>query len=106
MGERAFSLWDMEEFLKEAGAERVTEDAVVNLEKELEKLTATLANKAMMYAAHAGRRKLIKKDDVLLTRSESYVHRGAGVPPRGKRYVIRRRAGAQAIGQRISMTNR
>lgn len=68
MGERAFSLYDMEEFLREAGAERVTEDAVLNLERELEKLTQSVANKALRYAAHAGRRKLINKNDVLLTR--------------------------------------
>jgi histone H3/H4 len=68
LGERAFSLYDMEEFLREAGAERVTEDAVLNLERELEKLTQSVANKALRYAAHAGRRKLINKNDVLLTR--------------------------------------
>ena len=71
MGERAFSLYDMEAFLREAGAERVTEDAVLNLERELEKLTEALANKALRYAAHAGRKKLIKKNDVLLTRESS-----------------------------------
>ncbi|VVB76902.1 DNA-binding protein HMf-1 [uncultured archaeon] len=71
MGERAFSLYDMEEFLREAGAERVTEDAVLNLEKELEKLTESVANRALRYAAHAGRRKLINKNDVMLTRSSS-----------------------------------
>ncbi len=68
MGERAFSLYDVEQFIREAGAERVTEDAVLDLERALERLTESLANKAMKYAAHAGRKKLIRKDDVLLTR--------------------------------------
>ena len=68
MGARAFSLYDIEQFIREAGAERVTEDAVLNLERELERLTEAIANKAIRYAAHAGRRKLIKKNDVLLTR--------------------------------------
>ena len=38
MGERGFSLYDIEQFIREAGAEKVTEDAVMNLERELEKL--------------------------------------------------------------------
>ncbi len=84
MGERAFSLYDMEEFLREAGAERVTEDAVLNLERELEKLTQSVANKALRYAAHAGRRKLIRKNDVLLTRE------GPGIASY-RRQTVRRR---------------
>jgi len=72
LGERAFSLYDIEQFIREAGAERVTEDAVVNLERELEKLTEMLASRAIKYAEHAGRKKLIKKQDVLLTRRPSY----------------------------------
>ena len=68
MSSREFSLYDIEQFLREAGAERVTEDAVMNLERELEKLTDKVANKAIRYAAHAGRKKLIKKEDILLTR--------------------------------------
>lgn len=69
MGERAFSLYDVEQFIREAGAERVSEDAVLGLERELEKLTEALANKAIRYAAHAGRRKVIKKSDVFLAGS-------------------------------------
>lgn len=66
--ERKFSLYDIEQFIREAGAERVTEDAVLNLERELEKLADRIADNAMKYAEHAGRRKLIKRDDILLTR--------------------------------------
>ena len=72
MGERAFSLYDIEQFIREAGAERVTEDAVLNLERELEKLTELLASRAIRYAEHAGRKRLINKQDVLLTRKPSY----------------------------------
>ncbi len=68
MGERAFSLYDVEEFIREAGAERIGEDAVVDLERELEKLTEALTKKAKLYAEHAGRNRLIRKDDVLLLR--------------------------------------
>ena len=71
MGAKAYSLYDIEDFLKEAGAERVTEDAVLNLERELENLTEIVANKAIKYAAHAGRRKMINKNDVLLTDNHS-----------------------------------
>jgi len=93
LGERAFSLYDMEEFLREAGAERVTEDAVLNLERELEKLTQSVANKALRYAAHAGRRKLINKNDVLLTRNVPGIA-GYGKPFAHRRAVLKRRIGA------------
>lgn len=63
---RGFSLYDIEQFLKEAGAEKVTEDAVLDLEKELERLCDTITSKAITYAEHAGRNKLIKEEDVLL----------------------------------------
>ena len=72
MGERAFSLYDIEQFIREAGAERVTEDAVLDLERELEKLTEMLASKAIRYAEHAGRKRLINKQDILLTRKPGY----------------------------------
>lgn len=71
LGERAFSLYDIEAFIREAGAEKVTEDAVLNLERELEKLAESVANRAAKYAAHAGRHRLIKKNDVLLAKPVS-----------------------------------
>lgn len=61
-----FSLYDIEQFIREAGAERVTEDAVRALDRELEKLAETVAKRAMRYAEHAGRRKLIRSADVRL----------------------------------------
>ncbi|MDE1762052.1 MAG: NFYB/HAP3 family transcription factor subunit [Candidatus Micrarchaeota archaeon] len=67
MAKRGFSLYDIEQFMKEAGAEQVTEDAVVELERELERLTEKLAHRALRYSHHAGRRKLIRKADVMLT---------------------------------------
>ena len=71
MSERKFSLYDIEQFIREAGAEKVTEDAVLDLEREIEKLADSIANKAMRYAKHAGRRKLIRKADIILTAPES-----------------------------------
>jgi histone H3/H4 len=63
---RGYSLYDIELFIREAGAEKVTEDAVLELEKELERLTEKIAEKALRYASHAGRKKLIKGEDILL----------------------------------------
>ncbi len=65
---RVFSLYEIEQFIREAGAEKVTEDAVRDLEKEIEKLANTITKKAIRYAGHAGRRKLIRTSDVLLTK--------------------------------------
>ncbi len=73
MAERKFSLYDIEQFIREAGAEKVTEDAVLDLERELEKLAENITNKAMRYAEHAGRRRLIRKSDIMLTK-------GTGLP--------------------------
>ncbi|MCL5008594.1 MAG: NFYB/HAP3 family transcription factor subunit [Candidatus Marsarchaeota archaeon] len=71
MSERKFSLYDIEQFIREAGAEKVTEDAVLDLERELEKLAESIANKAKRYAEHAGRHRIIRRSDILLTAPES-----------------------------------
>lgn len=72
MGQKEFSLYEIEQFIREAGAEKVSEDAVRDLEREIEKLANTLTKQAKAYAEHAGRRKLIRTSDILLTRSENY----------------------------------
>ncbi len=64
---KEYSLYEIEQFIREAGAERVTEDAVRDLEREIERLTKVLTKKAITYAEHAGRRKLIRTSDILLT---------------------------------------
>ena len=71
MGSRKFSLYDIEQFMREAGAERITEDAIMDLEREMERLAEKITNKALRYAEHAGRRKLIKRSDVALTRKQT-----------------------------------
>lgn len=68
VGQKDFSLYEIEQFIREAGAEKVTEDAVRDLERELERLANTLTKRAITYAEHAGRRKLIRTSDVMLTR--------------------------------------
>jgi len=70
---REFSLYDIEEFLKEAGAERINEKAVVSLEKELEDTVKELIDEVTVYANYAGRKKLIKKDDIELVSRKRYV---------------------------------
>ena len=65
---RVFSLYEIEQFIREAGAEKVTEDAVRDLEKEIERLANSITKKAIRYAGHAGRTKLIRTSDVLLTK--------------------------------------
>jgi histone H3/H4 len=72
MTARKFSLYDIEQFIREAGAERITEDAVLGLEKEIEDLAEKIANGAIRYAGHAGRSKLIRMEDVLLTDKHSH----------------------------------
>ena len=67
MANRKFSLYDIEQFIREAGAERITEDAVTGLEKEIARFAEQIANNAMKYAKHAGRKKLIRSADILLT---------------------------------------
>lgn len=75
MAARKFSLYDIEQFIREAGAERITEDAVLGLEKEIEDLAERITNGALRYAGHAGRNKLIRMEDVLLT--DRHPHRVA-----------------------------
>ena len=67
LSDREFSLYDIEQFIREAGAEKVTEDAVLDLERQLEKLANNITDNALRYATHAGRRKLIRKADIMLT---------------------------------------
>ncbi len=65
---RVFSLYEIEMFIREAGAEKVTEDAVRDLEREIEKLASSITKKAIIYAGHAGRKKLIRTSDIILTK--------------------------------------
>jgi histone H3/H4 len=63
---RAFSLYDVEQFLREAGAERINEKAVISLEKELQDTVNEIVHEASIYANYAGRRKLINVSDIEL----------------------------------------
>ena len=63
---RGFSLYDIEDYLREAGAERVHEKALISFEKELEETVEELINEASVYANHAGRKRVIKYSDIEL----------------------------------------
>ena len=63
---RAFSLYDIEEFVKEAGAEKINQRAIISLDQELESTIKELVDEARAYANYAGRTKLITGSDVRL----------------------------------------
>lgn len=63
---RAFSLYDVEQFLREAGAERINERAVISLEKELQDTVNEIVDEASVYANYAGRKRVINAADVRL----------------------------------------
>ena len=58
----------MENILRQAGAERVSEDSKEALKEALEDIAEQLAKKAIVYCSHAGR-KTIKKQDIRLAQS-------------------------------------
>jgi histone H3/H4 len=72
MKKHSFSSYDIEEFLREAGAEKVNEKAVESLRKELEEMIGDLINDANFYAHYAGRKKLITSSDIEI----AHRHRG------------------------------
>lgn len=63
---RAFSLYDIEQFLKDAGAEKTDERAVRSFGNELENTVKVLVEDAALYANYAGRRRVIKRSDIEL----------------------------------------
>ncbi|MDE1856659.1 MAG: hypothetical protein KGH98_01090 [Candidatus Micrarchaeota archaeon] len=71
---KGFSLYDIEEFLREAGAERVSEKAVLSLDRELKELVGEIIDEAKVYAEYAGRKTLIKTSDIKLSRRHSVVN--------------------------------
>ena len=68
----SFSLYDIEQFLRDAGAERVNEKALLSLERELQDTLDSLINEASVYANYAGRKRLIKSSDIALTKHNTF----------------------------------
>ena len=67
--QKGFSSYDIIEFFKEVGAERVNERAVESLKRELEETVEELVHDARFYANYAGRKKLIRNSDVKMATS-------------------------------------
>jgi DNA-binding protein len=65
MAERLIPLAAMEKIMKNAGAERVADDAKVALKEEIEERAKLITEKAAKYAMHAGR-KTVKSEDIKL----------------------------------------
>ena len=86
----------MEQFLKDAGAERINEKAVVSLEKELNDTVKQLVEDAQVYANYAGRKRLIRRSDVALA--------GGPGPRRSGKYVPVRKKGT--VPARLMQRNR
>ncbi len=63
--QRLMPLAAMEKIISEAGAERVSEDAKQELKRIIEEYSIAIAEKAIKFAQHAGR-KTIKADDIKL----------------------------------------
>jgi histone H3/H4 len=63
---RNFSLYDIEEVLKGAGATRVHEKAIISFETELEETVRELVSEAQFYANYAGRSNLITNSDIAM----------------------------------------
>ncbi len=86
---RVFSLYDIEQFLKDAGAAKVTEKAAISLERELQDTVNGLVSEATFYANYAGRKRTINNSDLALARN---VGNGKGrlVSKRGKPRHIRK----------------
>lgn len=93
LAKRTFSMYDVEQFLRDAGADRVNERAVVCLEKELKETADHLVELAAMYANHAGRNRIIKRSDVMLARGG----RHSRVPRRASRGAVKRHPGGTII---------
>jgi len=64
----SFSLFEMDELLRQAGARRVNEEASRKLAEVLEDNAKEILFKAGIYAKHAGRRYIAKKDILLASK--------------------------------------
>lgn len=96
--QRGFSLYDIEQFIREAGAEKINEKAVVSLEKELEDTVNELVNEASMYANYAGRKRLINISDIELANSKG---------KRAKLYIMRsKRVKRRQVSRKVVAVSR
>ncbi len=64
MQEKRFSYYDIEQFLREAGAGRINEKAIKSFEEELKDTVSELVERAEVYANHAGRTRMVTNSDI------------------------------------------
>ncbi len=69
MSSSEFGLAAVYRVIKKAGAERVGDDAAIELRSELEALGVQISKRAVTLAAHAGR-KTVKPSDIKLAAEE------------------------------------
>ncbi len=93
---RGFSLYDMEQFFRDAGAPRVNEKAMVSLEKELSDTVKELVEEAQVYANYAGRKRTIKRADLEFVRGRA--------KRQGRRYMPVARKGK--VPEKLRQRNR
>ena len=67
--ERLIPLASMEKIMKDAGAERVADDAKIALKEIIEEKAREISERAAKFALHAGR-KTIKSEDIKLALNE------------------------------------
>ena len=97
---RGFSYYDVEQFLREAGAEKVNEKAVMSFKEELEQEVKELIGEAEICATYAGRKSLIKCSDIdlassLKVKKAYFVKKRSGrrlAAPKSKKHAIKRHA--------------
>ncbi len=98
MNKKGFSYYDIEQFLREAGAEKINEKAIVSFEEELESTVKELADEAVLYAKYAGRNTLITDCDVDMVGScgskKLYV---ASKPPRRRKAHMKKGSSIRPI---------
>ena len=68
VGKRVFSMFEMDDFLRDAGAQRVDESAAAKLGELLEDNGKLVLLRAQRLARHAGRRRVLRKDIELAAR--------------------------------------
>ncbi len=67
--QKGFSYYDIEEFLRDAGATRINEAAIKSFEEELKDTIEGIVEEAETYASHAGRSKKITFSDIDMART-------------------------------------
>lgn len=94
-------MYDIEQFLKDAGAEKINEKALTSLERELQDTVNELVDEASVYANYAGRKKLINLSDITMakngTRPAKYRIRYSGKRVRATGEIAKKRTVAPKI---------